>query len=80
MLERILAHQVRQLGPELARRPLPPWSRGLAGNPGGVGKELADRHLADRRIGQVLFERVVETQLPLVAQPHDQDSDEGLRQ
>jgi hypothetical protein len=33
-----------------------------------------------RCIGQVLLDRVVETEPPLVAQPHDRHSDEGLRQ
>ena len=73
-------HDVRQLRPDLARRPLPPRSRRLAGQPGGVGQELRNGHPADRCIGQVVFQPVVEPQPPLVAQPHDEDGDEGLAQ
>ena len=43
-------------------------------------RKLTDRCPTDRCIGQVLIKRVLETQPPFVAQPHDQDSDEGLGQ
>ena len=70
--------EAREVGAHGAVGALPPRRPGLGGEPGGVGEQLRDRRIGDRRVGEVVAEGVVETQEPLVAQAQDEHRDERL--